>query len=385
MRPVPVPGEVERLASMLLGPDCAVAPLPAAQGDGVLAALERALLPALERSPCVVSFSGGRDSSAILAVAADVARRHGLPAPVPVTMRFPGRPESDESSWQRVVLDHLGLRAEVVDLREELDALGPIAVDALRRNGVRWPANAYLHAPVLELARGGALVTGVGGDELLGAQASRHVWLLRARSRPRRSDPRTVARDLRPRRAREAAWLRAGGPRYAWLTDAGQELVDHALARDEVSWPHRWDRALDHWYASRAFGALAGGIALYATPFGAEVVNPLLDAGVLAELRRAGGATGFPNRTVAMRRLFGALLPDAVLARATKAAFTRSLFGPVVRAFARDWDGSGVDPRWVDAGVLRAAWLTEGEPDFRSTLLLHDAWLRAQPGSAASS
>ena len=53
------------------------------------AAFEAAILPGLRRSPCLVSFSGGRDSSAVLATATAVARREGLPLPVPITHRFP--------------------------------------------------------------------------------------------------------------------------------------------------------------------------------------------------------------------------------------------------------------------------------------------------------
>ena len=45
--------------------------------------LERILLGALQRAPCVVAFSGGRDSSALLAEATRVARVHGLEDPVP--------------------------------------------------------------------------------------------------------------------------------------------------------------------------------------------------------------------------------------------------------------------------------------------------------------
>ena len=54
-----------------------------------LAALEAAIMPALLRSPCLVSFSGGRDSSAVLAVAARLARGAGLADPIPITIRVP--------------------------------------------------------------------------------------------------------------------------------------------------------------------------------------------------------------------------------------------------------------------------------------------------------
>ena len=48
------------------------------------------LLRSLQRPPCVVAFSGGRDSAGLLAAATRAARRHGLPLPIPATYRFPG-------------------------------------------------------------------------------------------------------------------------------------------------------------------------------------------------------------------------------------------------------------------------------------------------------
>ena len=57
-----------------------------------LQALEDAMLEPLQRGACFVTFSGGRDSSAVLAVAARTAERQDLPAPVPITLRFPELP-----------------------------------------------------------------------------------------------------------------------------------------------------------------------------------------------------------------------------------------------------------------------------------------------------
>ncbi len=70
-------------------------------------ALRDALRPALRQAPCVISFSGGRDSSLLLAVAVDLAAREGHAPPVAVTFRYPGDHDSDESSWQHLVVDHL--------------------------------------------------------------------------------------------------------------------------------------------------------------------------------------------------------------------------------------------------------------------------------------
>ena len=73
------------------------------------AALAAAVTPAVRTGRCFVSFSGGRDSSAVLATAAAVARRESLPLPVPVTLRASEVPSSDEAEWQESVIRHLRL------------------------------------------------------------------------------------------------------------------------------------------------------------------------------------------------------------------------------------------------------------------------------------
>ena len=56
-------------------------PLPRSGRLDPLEALEHELLPALLRPPCMVSFSGGRDSSAVLAVAVSAYTARGPAAP----------------------------------------------------------------------------------------------------------------------------------------------------------------------------------------------------------------------------------------------------------------------------------------------------------------
>lgn len=357
----------------MLGPDDGVSPLPPPRPEGLDGALETVLAEALSHPPCVVSFSGGRDSSAVLALAANVARRRGLDPPVPVTMRFAGVPASEETAWQQMVLEHIAVRdAEVLSLDEELDAFGPLATGFLRANGLRWPANAYMHLPVVELARGGTLLTGIGGDELFSTTA------------PRRSLRQLAIASL-PRRAREELQLARRAPAgYQWLTPHGSSAVRRALVREELRCPYRWDGALHHWYASRAFAALDGTIGLVARGREVEVVNPFLDRQVLAELAVVGGARGFRSRTEAMRLLCGALLPEAALSRPSKATFGGAAWGPRARAFVADWDGTGVDPASVDVVRLRAE-LGASEPDSRTMLLVQQAWLHAECLSEARS
>lgn len=181
----------------------------AAAGRTPLQALEDALERALRVPPCLLAFSGGRDSSLVLAVAVDVARRRGLPAPVAVTERFPGDDASDERRWQELVVAHLALEEWVrLDATAAVDLLGEVAVTSLRRFGLLWPPLAHTRAWfVAELLGGrrpasattapgavdrfagswpvaspgsppggcseaalGTLVDGEGGDELLGAR-----------------------------------------------------------------------------------------------------------------------------------------------------------------------------------------------------------------------
>jgi len=372
-RAVPRPREIEVLANLMLGPDEGVSPLPPPRPEGLGGALEAVLTKALSHPPCVVSFSGGRDSSAVLALAADVARRHGLEPPVPAIMRFANVPASQETAWQEMVLEHIGVRdAEVLGLGEELDALGPAATGFLREHGIRWPGNAYMHLPVLELAHGGSLLTGIGGDELFSTSA------------PRRSLRRLAVSAL-PRRIRQQVWLaRRPGHGYEWLTPRGSALVRRALVRDELSYPYRWDDALHHWYASRAFAALDGTIGLVARECEVALINPFLDRQVLAELASVGGARGFRTRTDAMRRVCGSLLPEAALSRPSKATFGGAAWGPRTRAFVAGWDGSGVDPASVDVARLRVE-LGAKEPDSRTMLLVQQAWLYAPMLSQSSS
>src|SRR5262249_39115635 len=154
----------------------------------------------LRRGPCLVSFSGGRDSSAVLAVATAVARREGLPLPVPITHRFPAAAMTDESRWQEEVVDHLGLEDWIrLEGANELDAVGPVATASLRRHGLLWPSNAYFHAPLFEAADGGTVMTGVGGDEaFVPSSWSRQLAVLSGRVRPHARDVLRVGFALSP-------------------------------------------------------------------------------------------------------------------------------------------------------------------------------------------
>jgi hypothetical protein len=107
-----------------------------------------------------------------------------------------------------------------------------------------------------------------------------------------------------------------------------------------------------------------------------RVSHPFMDPGVLAALARFGGRSGFGDRAIAMRRLFGELLPAEILSRSDKADFTGAVWNEGAREFATAWRG-GLASEIVDENGLRLAWAT---PDARAGLLLQAAWLVSVDG-----
>jgi asparagine synthetase B (glutamine-hydrolysing) len=337
-----------------------------------LGALEAAILPALERPPCLVSFSGGRDSSAVLALATRVARREGLPLPIPATHRFPGAPATDETEWQEQVVRHLGLTDWLtLEHRDELDVVGPFARKALRRHGLLWPSNAHFHLPLFEAAAGGSLLTGIGGDEMLGPTSwQRQLDVLRGRVRPARRDVLRLAYFAAPRPLRDFYLARRLPLEYAWLRPEARREVARRWGRQTASEPRR-PSAHVRWRGRFRYHRVGGeSLALLAAASRVELVHPFLAPAFRAALVRSP----FVERTGAFRALVGDVLPDAILARRTKSSFDEAFFARHSHEFAESWDGSGVDESLVDPEALAAEWRS-GHPDARSLLLLQAAWL----------
>ena len=121
---------VDVIAGMPLG-SVGQTQLPARKGMGrgtdPWSALEDVLVPLLALPPVAVSFSGGRDSSLLLAVAASAAKRHGLAAPIAITMRFPQAAGTEESRWQELVVRKLGIDDwRIISVGDDLDYLNAI-------------------------------------------------------------------------------------------------------------------------------------------------------------------------------------------------------------------------------------------------------------------
>lgn len=378
---------LEELWVVPIGRDEPTAPLPDDdRAQTPRHALERAVLPALLRPPCLVSFSGGVDSSVVLALATHVARREGLPAPIPATNRFPGLAQAEESSWQELTVNHLGLQDWVrLDWRDELDIVGPIAAKVLERHGVVVPFNSHFHYPLLERAAGGSLLTGIGGDELFEAvtRASAAHVLYRKRH-ARAGDLRALAFGFAPHQLRVAALSRRRAFReYRWILDGARKRLARAYAEWESRDPLRWDRSLrEWWWTSRVLQCNLAGKRALAGDFDVEVGCPLTSPEVIQACAHAGGATGLGSRAQAFERIVGDLLAPALWARRSKASFNGAFWGRHARRFVAEWDGSGAEIDGLCIDGLRAEW-ADPDPDPHSFALLHRAWL-ARASSQAS-
>jgi hypothetical protein len=372
---------LEIASGVLLGQDDDSHPLPEVDSRLTpLQALRDAVLPALERPPCLVSFSGGRDSSAVLALAADVARREGLDPPIPVTLRFPCAPETEESGWQEAVIAHLGI-AEWTRLvfRDELDWLGPVAQVALRRHGLLWPSNAHFHLPILEQAHGGSVLTGADGEILGWWRCARAAAVVSRRTDPVPGDLVRIGIALAPATVRRA-WLRKRHPlRLRWLRPNARRAVERASSDEEARQPLSWRKHIERYARAREVSVGRAGLQALADGTGSLMVHPFLDRRFLAALARAGGRLGVGERHYALRALFGELLPPSILDRKSKAIFTGAFWGPFTRAFVERWPGGGVPSDIVDEARLRAEWRAP-VPHFLSSLSLQALWLTA-PGS----
>lgn len=370
-----VPTPLEIAVGSVLGQDPSQPPLavPRRAAERPRAALERALLPALERPPCVVAFSGGRDSALVLAVAVHVARREGLELPVAVTARFAQAPGTGEREWQELVASHLELQDWVrIELDQELDLVGPFCATLLSRHGIVNPPHASLFALLAERVPCRSLVTGFGGDQVLGG------WIGTRQSGrlPRRRPPRAAALAayaIAPRRMRRRM-LAPEVPSRPWLREPARREYARRWLESVSSEPTSWRSYLGWVARRRTLASLVASLELVLSERGATAYHPLFERPFLAALAGAGGRTGLGDREALTGLLAENDLPPALAARRTKAHFQHAYFREASRRFARAWDGSGLDPALVDAETLRRAWLGRF-PRGSSALALQAAWL----------
>jgi asparagine synthase len=341
-----------------------------------LAALRELARALLATPPCVVAFSGGRDSSALLAVLVDVARREGLDEPIAVTARWDEDDASNESDWQEEVARAIGVTHwEIIKPGTDLDLLGDESTAVLSDLGLTWPAPAYALRPIVRMATGGVLVTGEGGDEAFGLWPYGRLWSsVRHHHMPRQFDLRALALGSLPPSLRRRR-LRSSQPPYQdWLRPEAFRLEAEAQAGDQSDEPLRWDRYQVVSRRRRSMDLAVHTFERLCKLEGARFVAPFVDESFLSSLAAWGGALGRGDRTEVMTALFSGVLPGPWLSRTSKATFGGIFWGPASRKFAEEWDGSGLSEDIVDVDALRRAWLAS-VPVFGSALPLHAAWL----------
>lgn len=369
------PTRLEIAASCMVGSDSSGGRLPTTVTATPLQALERALLPSLQRAPCLISFSGGRDSSLLLAVATRVARREGLPEPIPATFRFPGVDRAQESEWQDLLISRLDppdwIRHDVSD---EFDLLGPVAQEMLVAHGLLWPPTAYALLPLIRRAQGGSFLTGIPGDVVLqGRPPASGRWPLTEGGRIARSMFRAAPLPLRT----EVVRRRRVVPLRTWLRPAAQRTLARSLTSGEPRGSTRTNW-LEWLRRQRGPLAVLTATALIGSGWDVRVSHPLFDPEFLAALGAAVDRLRPVDRDAVMVAFFSDVLPPEVLRRPTKASFGSAYCGEATRAFVRDWDGDGFMEDLVDVGLVRELWAGGNEMALMLTpLLVHAAWLHS--------
>lgn len=321
-----------------------------------------------------VCFSGGRDSSAVLALAAHVARRNGTELPVPITLRFPGHPETDERAWQELVVRHLGLTDWIVIDRPDADVLSSEITALLDEWGLFYPSQVGSYMPVLEAAAGGVVFSGEGGDESLGG------WRFRAVHHPLAWGPREAFREaavatLAHGPAPIRRWYVGRTGALPWLTPLGRAAVIGEMAKRSEAEPLAWSSYLAWAFARRSWHIARATLERIGERNHCRLVHPLADEHFLAALQHEWGWRGADDRTLAMQQLVGDLLPAAIVERDDKAVLAPLFIGDASRAFIEQWDADGLDDEFIDSDRLRAAWLRR-YPYVGSLSLLHQAWLQ---------
>jgi asparagine synthetase B (glutamine-hydrolysing) len=341
--------------------------------------LEAMLVEPLSKPPCHVAFSGGRDSSAMLAVATHAARKHGLDDPIPLTARLEEHPRTWETEWQELVIGHLGLREwSRLPIVDQLDALGPEASGALRRHGMYWPSQGHSMLVFARHAGGGSMLTGGGGDEVFTSWSQRRIPLRRLiQLRPRRRALKWIAFTRLPPKAQAAYFLNRSPVSTPWLRPGLDRELQQQRRKRALTFTKDWNEVLEGLIKSRYLELLRPVLDTFAADYGVRLLEPFYDPRFVRAMGRAAPHDGYLTRTHALEAHFSDLLPAEVLRRGTKAVFSEVAWGRHARGFVAEWDGSGMDEAIVDVDRLREEWAKE-RPNARSLGCLHQAYLATQ-------
>ncbi len=334
-----------------------------------------------------MSFSGGCDSSLVLSAATVACRQNAHDDPIPITYRFSAAPDTDEHEYQQAMVDHLELGQWIVLDIDDADLVGPGATALLGEYGPSWPASMFATAAALRDIAPGLLLTGEGGDDVLGwRRLSPASDAARAVVRNHRVPPppliRAAAVDVMPRALRNRGARVAIDSAYApdWLEPELRDRLVATAAELEAAEPRSTTRWLNYhlrlpwvWQATNNLQALHARL-------GFRWEAPLLSPAFLGALDGSTRWWEYRGRTALLRRHFAELLPGEIVERTSKASFGNVQFGPHTHEFAQAWDGTGC-PDGVDAERLREHWLSD-DPHIGTAMLLHHAWLAANPPRA---
>lgn len=349
-----------------------------ARADSARRALETRIADAVKAAngQIAVLFSGGRDSSAVLATATAVCRRLGADDPTTVTAVYPNDPATDEYEWRREVLKHLRLTNAVeVEITTERRMLSSQTRSSLEAWGTVWPPAVHTQSRYFDVSPRAVFLTGEGGDGVIDGGRITPLTLVvsdfpRVSKRLLAAAAHSLTPDAIHMANQRRAW--ATGHTWPWVRPERRNQVAGALVSPRG--PLNWGASRLHVPLQRSVQLVLQNTVVAARRVGADLRHPLLDAHFLTALAGEGGTWGYRGRTDAFRRLFGDLLPDQVLARTTKAAFNTSRWGDGERDFASSWTGTGVDHDIIDYKLLREEWLSES-PHPVAQFLVHDAWL----------
>jgi len=263
--------------------------------------LRTSLARLLQSGPVSIAFSGGLDSALLLVAAVEVARREGLPLPVPVSLRFDDAPEANETEYQRGMIEELGLDQWCIVRVEpgELDYAGSTATHVRQRLGLHWPPATHLMVPLLRASRGTTLVHGQGGDELfVGWRTWPGLW---ARRKVPSRGHRVLRGWIRERGGHTDAVVRALRhplPRAAWLTSRGRVRAGRWTLRSIAIEPGtrpeylRWRFRSERWRAFQATMSAVSGSE------GVPIAFPLADASFVEALARTSSFHELPRDAV---------------------------------------------------------------------------------------
>ena len=204
-----------------------------------------------------------------------------------------------------------------------------------------WPEAVQLHGAIYERLDRGCVVSGEGGDQVLG---SRRITPVRTvlRHRPTwKSLPAALNALLPDALSDRRRQIQVKVPAlFPWLTPPARAELAAGICRSSRS-PLRWDRATMTSLTTRPNVVFITNFETAIREYHHRPVNPFLSQRFIEALAAEGRLLGLGDRTAIMRCLFADLLPEAVLSRTTKASFNQTRWGEFEREYARGWSGEG--------------------------------------------